>query len=323
MRMMRMMDGHAFGRSHRRYQISFPVVCQSALQEVPVPPMVSGRTRNLGEGGACLVLAEPVRPNTLLRFSLETEEAHLPLEARVVWVAQPSPEGTEHGVAFSHLTPDQRQGLRAALTSRERSYQPQPAGLSTTFSVQRAPGPPPPRSFRVIFEGELKAGVQAGEVKPRLAHLFQVDESRLALLTRGREVRLIKQGLDRATAGRLVAACGEAGAVCRMEADPPPDVPEAVIERIANAWLRAERHPGSLARSRAVLRYTVGGAIALLLLLLGILWSNGTLRMNGWGRILPASMRSQIEKLLPSTARETSKTSNARPPASARTSPAR
>jgi hypothetical protein len=281
------MDGHAFGRNKRRYRIILP--CQAWLQDHPSPQVFSGWTCNLGEGGACLDLSFDVTdgffPGALLFLSLQSEEEQLPLEARVVWVGPPSPPvGTQHGVDFPRLTPDQRLRLQAL-------------GQRQTWSwhdrVVHRSGQPPggwKGEFRVLFNGDLKPGVRPEDVKDQLAHLLQVGGGTLEeLLLGGVGLCVVKKGLDRAMAERYVAAFEAAGALCRVEAissHKPADLSQADMQPIADKGLRDESGPrrsAPLRGFRSVRIFVIGAAIGLLLLGggLGLLWSRGILRMPG------------------------------------------
>jgi c-di-GMP-binding flagellar brake protein YcgR len=81
-------------------------------------------TRNLGEGGACLELAERLELSTSLRVLLRTDQGSITGEAQVIWVGEPDPTGgVLHGVTFTRLAPAQHQALRDLLLRRRRVWQ--------------------------------------------------------------------------------------------------------------------------------------------------------------------------------------------------------
>jgi hypothetical protein len=299
------MNVHAFGRNKRRYRIILP--CQAWLQDHPSPQVFSGWTCNLGEGGACLELSfdqtDGFFPGSLLFLNLDPKGDQLPLEARVVWVGPPSPPvGTQHGVAFPRLTPDQRLCLQAL--GKRQSW-------SSYGSVAHGSGQSPGSrtgEFRVLFSGDLKPGARPEDAKDRLTRLFQVDYGTLEdLFQGGAGGCVVKQGLDRAMAERYVAALDAAGALCRVEADPSrklANVSLADVHPIADDGLRDESGPRRSAprRVRTVRSFVIGATIGLLLLGggLGLLWGWGTLRMPGFETSKPST---QSEKLPPAMER--------------------
>ncbi len=85
----------------------------------------AGWTRDLSEGGACVELNERLQVPSPLHIHLQTDRGAIEIEAQVVWEAQAPKGGTQgsattaggvlHGVAFTHLAPDQLLALRALL----------------------------------------------------------------------------------------------------------------------------------------------------------------------------------------------------------------
>jgi hypothetical protein len=95
-----------------RYLIQLPLLHRT---RAPVPSQAgAGWTRNLSEGGACVELAERLSPRTPLGLLLRTDRGGIELEVQVVWAGEPSRSGGSilHGVAFTHLLPDQLHALR-------------------------------------------------------------------------------------------------------------------------------------------------------------------------------------------------------------------
>ena len=106
------MSDLAAHRQYSRYRIHLPL-----LHRPKAPTALSvgiGWTRDLSEGGACVELAERLRPQRPLRISIQTDVGPIEAEARVVWVREPaaSEEGAPHGVAFTRMSPDKLQALR-------------------------------------------------------------------------------------------------------------------------------------------------------------------------------------------------------------------
>jgi len=101
-----------------RYLIQLPLLHKT---KAPAPDRTGvGWTRNLSEGGACVELAEHIRPRMPLRLLLRTDRGGIELEAQVVWAGEPGRlgGGILHGVAFTHLLPDQLRALRDLIRSK-------------------------------------------------------------------------------------------------------------------------------------------------------------------------------------------------------------
>jgi len=114
-------------RRFPRHPIQLPVLHDA------VPPgsprSRAGWTRDLSEGGACLELDERIPAPSVLHIRLQTEQGAIEVEAQVVWEAEAQERGeTEggirHGVAFTHLSPDQLRALRALLLSHSQGRRP-------------------------------------------------------------------------------------------------------------------------------------------------------------------------------------------------------
>ena len=79
-----------------------------------------GWTRDVSGGGACVQLAEQLSPQVPLNLRLQTDRGALELEGEVAWVGDPPKAGGGilHGVAFTHIAPDQLQTLRELIISK-------------------------------------------------------------------------------------------------------------------------------------------------------------------------------------------------------------
>jgi c-di-GMP-binding flagellar brake protein YcgR len=110
-------------RQFARYPVQLPVV-----HETTSPGFTGSRagwTRDLSEGGACLELDERLPIPRLLRIHLQTDRGAIEVKAQVVWEvgARERGEGEGgilHGVAFTHLSPDQLQALRDLFLSHQQ-----------------------------------------------------------------------------------------------------------------------------------------------------------------------------------------------------------
>ena len=96
--------------------------------------------------GACLELAEPLRPQLSLGLRLRTPAGPIETEARVVWTRSPQPAegGSLYGIAFTQLAPDHIEVLRRLLLSLQPWRRTQvrfPVDLAVICQPQRPPGP--------------------------------------------------------------------------------------------------------------------------------------------------------------------------------------
>jgi hypothetical protein len=69
--------------------------------------------------------------------------------------------------------------------------------------------------FEVAFSGQISDGAEPGEVKAKVAKMFNADDAKLAQLFSGRRV-IIKKNIDRATAAKYQTALNRAGAECEI-----------------------------------------------------------------------------------------------------------
>ena len=102
----------AMKRRFPRYRICLPL-----LHRPKAPSALNvgvGWSRDLSEGGACVELAERLRPHRPVRIQIQTDAGPIQAEARVVWRQDPVPTegGSLHGVAFTHIAREQLQALR-------------------------------------------------------------------------------------------------------------------------------------------------------------------------------------------------------------------
>ncbi len=127
-----------------RYPMVLPL--QHTRPGSPGPPGV-GWTRNLSEGGACVELADRLRPPLVLQLRLRAAQGAIEAEARVSWQRDLPAAGPlrRHGVRFTHLAPAQHQALRELLLAQrqeQRAGVRLPAALGVTCHVQGGAGPP-------------------------------------------------------------------------------------------------------------------------------------------------------------------------------------
>lgn len=131
-------------RRFARYPIVLPLMHRA---KVPAAPMVgAGWTCDLSGGGAGIRLAQRIQPQDSLHVRVQTDCGPIEGEAQVVWAGGPDLEGggIHHGVAFTHLPPDQLQPLRDLLVSQRPWWHPRdrlPAELPVACRPQRRPGP--------------------------------------------------------------------------------------------------------------------------------------------------------------------------------------
>lgn len=131
-------------RRFTRYQIVLPLLHRG---KGPAPASAGvGWTCDLSGGGALVRLAERFQPQDSLHVRLQTDSGPIEGEAQVVWAGEPDLEagGILHGVAFTHLLPDQLQSLRGLLVSQKPWWHARdrlPVELAVTCRPQRRPGP--------------------------------------------------------------------------------------------------------------------------------------------------------------------------------------
>jgi hypothetical protein len=69
--------------------------------------------------------------------------------------------------------------------------------------------------FEVAFSGQISEGAELGEVKAKVAKMFNADEAKLGQLFSGKRV-VIKKNIDKATAAKYQTALNRAGAQCEI-----------------------------------------------------------------------------------------------------------
>jgi hypothetical protein len=105
-------------RRFARYLIQLPLLHRT---KAPTPDGTGvGWTRNLSGGGACVELAQRIRLRMPLGLVLRTDRGRIELEAQAVWAGEPGRwgGGILHGMAFTHLLPDQLRALRDLIGSK-------------------------------------------------------------------------------------------------------------------------------------------------------------------------------------------------------------
>lgn len=79
------------------------------------------------------------------------------------------------------------------------------------------------RTYKLVFEGKVQPKQSPDQVRKKLGALLKADARGIERLFSG-EPKVIKKAKDKETALKYKAAIEKAGAVCRIEADPPePD----------------------------------------------------------------------------------------------------
>lgn len=88
--------------------------------------------------------------------------------------------------------------------------------------------PPPPASYRLVFDGTIPFSSDAGKTRQNLGLLLNCGEEQVDRLLSGR-VTVLKQGLSHAAAVRMKEAFDRTGACCSLEAEemPVPVAPAA------------------------------------------------------------------------------------------------
>lgn len=139
-----MMPGLQMLRRFTRFPIAFPL--RHRVEGHPAVDPEEGWTRDLSGGGACVELAESVRPETSVRLVVRTDRGAIDATSRVIWSGEPSRSGgcVRHGVAFTQLAPDQLETLRSLLLSLRPWRHTRgrvPVDLAVTCQVTHPPGP--------------------------------------------------------------------------------------------------------------------------------------------------------------------------------------
>jgi len=145
-------------RLHLRYPIQIPFL-HKAKTAAPAKAGV-GWTRNVSEGGVCVELAEPLRPEMPLWVRLQTEEGPIDMEAQVTWAAEQGiPRGgILHGVVFTHIGPYHHSALQSMIHSKGLIRPTKvrlPFDVSVTCRPKGQNGPPIQGRTRDISRGGL------------------------------------------------------------------------------------------------------------------------------------------------------------------------
>lgn len=132
-------------RQFGRYLIVLPILHKPG--DPAAGTVGVGWTRNVGEGGTCVDLAERLQPQTPLRVRLQTEQGVIEVEAHVVWTGEPPPGGgaIHHGLAFAPISPEQHQALQELLLTKGEKRQAGvrlPLDLSVTCQLKGTGGAP-------------------------------------------------------------------------------------------------------------------------------------------------------------------------------------
>jgi hypothetical protein len=139
------MPSWAVQQQFPRYPVQLPLLHTVLSPRAGRPSM--GWTRNVSEGGACVELAEALPHDAALRLQFQTDRGVIEAEAVVVWAAA-SAGGRGpmlHGVAFTHLAPDQHETLRALLQTQTKARHSGirfSADLPVAYQVLTQAGPP-------------------------------------------------------------------------------------------------------------------------------------------------------------------------------------
>jgi hypothetical protein len=145
-------------RQYRRFPIQLPILHQA---KTPAPSKAGvGWTHNLCEGGACVELAEPLRPQMPLWVRLQTEEGPIDTEAQVTWSGEcATPKGgILHGVSFTQITPYFLSALRNLLLCKGLIRPPKvrlPFDVPVTCRLQGRDGPAIQGRTRDVSRGGL------------------------------------------------------------------------------------------------------------------------------------------------------------------------
>ncbi|KFE53394.1 DUF805 domain-containing protein [Pseudomonas syringae] len=98
--------------------------------------------------------------------------------------------------------------------------------------------------FKIVFEGQLRNGVDLQTAKLNLAQLFKSETSAVEKLFNGNPIAL-KRGLTRSDADAYIKALNEAGVEARIEADPAISLRLEEVEQAPVYVASSELAPGS------------------------------------------------------------------------------
>lgn len=105
-------------RQHPRYPIQIPFVCTAKTPQRTRTTI--GWTRNIGEGGACIEMAEPLALDTPVWIRMRSDQGTVEMGGKVVWSENGKSQGesSAHGLSFTEGSPAQRQALEDLINSR-------------------------------------------------------------------------------------------------------------------------------------------------------------------------------------------------------------
>jgi hypothetical protein len=132
-------------RRHPRYSIRLPLLHKAESSGADRAEM--GWTHNMGEGGACVELAERLQPQGPIRVRLQTAKGAIELETKLIWSRQTDSAGGGilHGMAFLQIAPEQLEHFRELLLSEgsvRHAGVRWPLEISVTCQPQDQLGPP-------------------------------------------------------------------------------------------------------------------------------------------------------------------------------------
>ncbi|CAM3378880.1 hypothetical protein BZK31_26195 [Pseudomonas floridensis] len=141
--------------------------------------------------------------------------------------------------------------------------------------------------FKIVFEGQVRSGVDPEVAKANLARLFKSEAAAVQNLFNGQPVAL-KRGLPHAEAEHYIKALNEAGVEARIEPDPAislsldevnaqPSAADPAPAQAASPYAPPKSHVGSDAVGHSTLKvFSIQGRI-------------GRLRYLAWTLVLSAS----------------------------------
>ena len=99
--------------------------CQLFIQSVEGKSPISALTENIGLGGVCVILKEPLGKLSRIRLSLELEDAVAPIdcEARIVWCVESREWGSDTrsydtGIEFLNLSDQDRKRVECLIRGK-------------------------------------------------------------------------------------------------------------------------------------------------------------------------------------------------------------
>ena len=130
-------------RRFSRYQIILPLLHKATPADLTVGV---GWTRNLGQGGACVELAERLEPRMPRWGRLQTNRGPIEVEAQVAWAGESSAAtgAVLHGLAFTRIAPAHLQTFAELIRSEGEIRQAGvrvPIDLSVTCQPKEQMGP--------------------------------------------------------------------------------------------------------------------------------------------------------------------------------------